>query len=84
MLHHVPTAALRDRLFAEVARVLRPGGVFVAADSVASSELAAPHEGDTYNPIDPAALDRRLAAAGFGQVEVRANARRWAAARKPG
>ena len=25
MLHHVPSAALQDRLFAEVARVLRPG-----------------------------------------------------------
>src|SRR5688572_6352709 len=25
MLHHVPTAELQDRLFAEVARVLRPG-----------------------------------------------------------
>ena len=26
MLHHVPTPALQDSLFAEVARVLRPGG----------------------------------------------------------
>ena len=30
MLHHVPSAHLQDRLFAEVARVLRPGATFVA------------------------------------------------------
>lgn len=28
MLHHVPTPALQDRLFAEAFRVLNPGGVF--------------------------------------------------------
>ena len=36
MLHHVPTVELQDRLFADVRRVLRPGGLFVANDSVAS------------------------------------------------
>lgn len=40
MLHHVPSTELQDRLFAEVARVVRPGGAFVASDSVASDELA--------------------------------------------
>jgi SAM-dependent methyltransferase len=73
MLHHVPTAGGQDRLFAEVARVLRPGGLFVAGDSVASPELQAHHEGDTYNPIDPAALPGRLEAAGFVAVEVKTN-----------
>ena len=34
MLHHVPTAALQDRLFAEAFRVLRPGGVFAGSDGV--------------------------------------------------
>ena len=53
MLHHVPTAQLQERLFAEVARVLRPGGALVAGDSLASEELEAHHEGDTYNPVDP-------------------------------
>src|SRR5580693_5020208 len=33
MLHHVPSAALQDRLLAEVARVLRPGGIFAGVDS---------------------------------------------------
>jgi SAM-dependent methyltransferase len=84
MLHHVPTADLQDRLFAEVARVLRPGGLFVASDSVASDELAAFHHDDTYNPVDPGSVGDRLAAAGFAEVEVRANAFGWAAhARRP-
>ncbi|HET7665386.1 MAG TPA: class I SAM-dependent methyltransferase [Mycobacterium sp.] len=79
MLHHVPTADLQDRLFAEVARVLRPGAALVASDSVASAELEAHHEGDTYNPVDPSTLPDRLAAAGFGDVEVKTNELGWAA-----
>jgi SAM-dependent methyltransferase len=79
MLHHVPTDALQDRLFAEVARVLRSGGAFVAGDSLASEELEAHHEGDTYNPIDPGSLAARLEAAGFADVVVRTNPFGWAA-----
>jgi SAM-dependent methyltransferase len=84
MLHHVPTAGLQDRLFAEVARVLRPGGIFVLGDSLASPDLEAHHEGDTYNPVDPDRLAKRLFQAGFGQAQVRTNPFGWAAqARKP-
>src|SRR3954464_7452230 len=79
MLHHVPTIALQDRLFAEVARVLRPGAALVASDSLGSEELKAHHEDDTYNPVDPATLPERLAAAGFEQVDVRINDFGWAA-----
>jgi SAM-dependent methyltransferase len=79
MLHHVPTAQLQDRLFAEIARMLRPGAPLVASDSVASDELAAHHEGDTYNPVDPVSLPDRLAAAGFERVDVRTNPYGWAA-----
>ncbi len=73
MMHHVPTAELQDRLFAELARVLAPGGVLVISDSVASDDLAALHEDDTYNPIDPGTLPNRLTAAGFAGIDVRAN-----------
>jgi SAM-dependent methyltransferase len=84
MLHHVPTADLQDRLFAEVARVLWPGGLFVAADSVASDDLAAFHDGDTYNPVDPDTVGDRLRDAGFADVEVRSMEYGWAAhARRP-
>jgi len=79
MLHHVPTIALQDRLFAEVARVLRPRAALVASDSLASDELAAHHEDDTYNPVDPDTVAARLEAAGFSEVEVRTNPFGWAA-----
>ncbi len=79
MLHHVPTAELQDRLLAEVLRVLRPGGVLVASDSLGSPELAAAHEGDTYNPVDPDQLSDRLESIGFRGVEVMTNEFGWAA-----
>jgi ubiquinone/menaquinone biosynthesis C-methylase UbiE len=50
MLHHVPTIALQDRLFGEIARVQRPGAALVASDSLASAELAAHHEGAPSTP----------------------------------
>ncbi len=79
MLHHVPSGDLQDRLFAEVARVLRPGAVFVASDSLPSEELAGFHVDDVYNPIDPATVADRLTRAGFSDVEVRSNDYGWAA-----
>jgi SAM-dependent methyltransferase len=36
MLHHIPSVALQDRLLAEVARVVRPGGLFAGTDSLDS------------------------------------------------
>jgi ubiquinone/menaquinone biosynthesis C-methylase UbiE len=85
MLHHVPEAVLQDRVFGEVYRVLRPGGLFVVSDGVARDELAALHVDDIYNPVDPGGVEDRLAAAGFVDIEVRSNDLAWAAhARRPG
>jgi SAM-dependent methyltransferase len=70
MLHHVPLAALQNRLLAEVARVLRPGATFAGADSVASRWLRLIHIGDVLLPIDPATFAARLEAAGFVNVQV--------------
>lgn len=78
MLHHVPTVELQDRLLAEVARVLQPGAPFVASDSLASADMEAHHEGDTYNPVDPDHLAPRAEAAGFTGVEVKTNPYGWA------
>jgi SAM-dependent methyltransferase len=79
MLHHVPSPELQDRLFAEVARVLRSGGSIVAVDSVESEGVRTFHEGDTYQPIDPSTLPARLHDAGFTSVEVRVNEYGWTA-----
>lgn len=79
MLHHVAPATRQDQLLAEIARVLRPGAVLVASDSLASEPLAEMHDGDTYNPVDPRTLPARLTAAGFSDVEVRTNPFGWAA-----
>ncbi len=81
MLHHVPTAALQNRLFAEAFRVLRPGGVFAGSDGVPSWAFRALHFRDTCNPVPPETMPDRLRAAGFGdiEVEVRAGRQRWRA-----
>lgn len=73
MLHHVPSSALQDRLLAEVARVLRPGGTFAGTDSLYSRFFHLLHLFDTMVPVDPASFSRRLEHAGFTrpQVEVK-------------
>jgi SAM-dependent methyltransferase len=73
MLHHVPTAELQDRLFSEIHRLLRPGGVLAGQDSLASDELRELHIDDTYVPVDPAGLRGRLENAGFVDVDVDTN-----------
>jgi ubiquinone/menaquinone biosynthesis C-methylase UbiE len=70
MLHHLPTQREQFLTLYEACRVLRPGGVLVGADSLASQGLHEFHEGDTYNPIDPARLLVFLQAAGFAHVMV--------------
>lgn len=56
MLHHVPTAELQDRIFAEAARVLRPGGLFAGVDSMTSPDFLELHSDDICVPIDPDGL----------------------------
>lgn len=81
MLHHIPTAELQDRLFAEAFRVLRPGGVFAGSDSVTSLKFRILHFRDTCNTVSPETLPDRLRAAGFRDVdvEVRGGRQRWRA-----
>ncbi|HUE32380.1 MAG TPA: class I SAM-dependent methyltransferase [Mycobacterium sp.] len=81
MLHHVPTAELQDRLFAEAFRVLRPGGVFAGSDGVPSLMFRILHFRDTCNPVPPGTLPDRLRAAGFQDVDVKVGTgrQRWRA-----
>jgi SAM-dependent methyltransferase len=54
MLHHLPSGALQDRMLAEVARVLRAGGVFAGTDSIGTGPLFRMlHLGDTLVPVNP-------------------------------
>jgi SAM-dependent methyltransferase len=77
MLHHVPSPAQQDRLFAEARRVLRPGGSFLAADSRVSWAFRLVHLGDTLVPVEPDTLPDRLTRAGFASARVDAGTRRF-------
>jgi SAM-dependent methyltransferase len=84
MLHHVPTAARQNQLLAQAFRVLRPGGVLVCSDSLASNDLHHFHEGDTYNPVEPSSLFGRLQTIGFGRISVIVDQVLMFTAHKPG
>ncbi|MGP3757217.1 class I SAM-dependent methyltransferase [Streptomyces sp. IBSNAI001] len=83
MLHHVPTIALQNCLLAEILRVLRPGGVLVGADSLHSQSLHAFHEGDVYNPVEPAAFLVRLQTLGYVDITLGVGRRLTFSAHKP-
>ena len=84
MLHHVPSLTLQDQLFAEVYRVLRPGGIFAGSDSMRSLLMTIFHIRDTMLLVNPAGLERRLETAGFRDVKVEIGAGRFRfVARRP-
>ena len=70
VLHHMPSSNAQDRLFAELSRLLRPGGVFVGTDSRDTEMIRLGHTDDTFVPVDPETLPQRLEAAGFTDVEL--------------
>jgi len=70
MLHHVPSAALQDQLLAEVARVLRPSGIFAGTDSRYSRFFGLLHLFDTMVVVEPSSFSDRLRAAGFEDIQV--------------
>ncbi|MGH9470633.1 MAG: class I SAM-dependent methyltransferase [Terriglobia bacterium] len=77
MLHHVASPALQDRLFQEIFRTLKPGGVFIAVDSRSSLRMKLVHLWDTLVIVDPDALAGRLERAGFARANIKANGRRF-------
>lgn len=68
MLHHIPTISAQNKVLSEVFRVLRPGGVLIGADSLASNELHHFHVSDTYNPVEPSSLLPRIQTLGFRKI----------------
>lgn len=83
MLHHLPTMPEQYATLTEAFRLLRPGGVLVGSDSLASTELHGFHEGDTYNPIDPARLLVLLQTIGYDWINMTVDYGLVFAARKP-
>ncbi len=85
MFHHIPTDEDQDQVFAELFRLLRPGGALLLADGFDNEGVREFHRGDTYNPIDPDRLVDRLGAAGFTDVEVEGHDLGWfCTAHRPG
>jgi ubiquinone/menaquinone biosynthesis C-methylase UbiE len=70
MLHHVPSTRLQNKVFTEVARVLRPGAVFVGCDRIFRSRFDLTHLFDTKVTVPPESLHVRLWRAGFEKIEV--------------
>jgi len=85
MLHHIPTVAQQDQAFAEIARVLRPGGTFAGTDTLGTGWFFKMiHIGDTLNLVDADDLPPRLERVGFNVAEVRRGSRsfRWRASKR--
>jgi ubiquinone/menaquinone biosynthesis C-methylase UbiE len=70
MLHHLRSGELQDRAFAEIRRVLKPGGVFLAGEINAGWPNRVAHFRSTFVPVDPVTVSARLKAAGFSSASV--------------
>jgi ubiquinone/menaquinone biosynthesis C-methylase UbiE len=70
MLHHLRSNELQDRALAEIGRVLRPGGVFLAFEIQDGWLQRVGHIRSTFVPVDPATAPARLRAAGFSRATV--------------
>ena len=70
MLHHVPEPEMQDRVFAEVHRVLRPGGLFAVVDSLDIQAIRGGHVDDVFVPIHHETLGARLEAVGFSNLVI--------------
>jgi ubiquinone/menaquinone biosynthesis C-methylase UbiE len=69
-LHHLRSCELQDRAFGEIARVLRPGGVFLAFEIQDSWVNRVGHFRSTFVPVAPASVVARLTAAGFSRAAM--------------
>lgn len=70
MLHHLPSGASQERAFAEIRRVLQPGGVFLAFEIQDSWLHRVGHIRSTFVPVLPASVFARLMVAGFSKATV--------------
>jgi SAM-dependent methyltransferase len=70
VLHHLRSRDLQDAALAEIVRVLRPGGVFLALEIHDGWLQRLVHTRSTFVPFAASAANARLNAAGFARVAV--------------
>jgi ubiquinone/menaquinone biosynthesis C-methylase UbiE len=70
VLHHLRSSEAQDRTFAEISRVLRPEGIFVALEIDDSWLSRVVHIRSTFVPVMPGSVDQRLSAAGFRNIRL--------------
>jgi ubiquinone/menaquinone biosynthesis C-methylase UbiE len=70
VLHHLRSSEAQDRAFAEIFRVLKEGGVFVALEIQDGWLTRVAHFRSTFVPVTTDRLNSRLRAAGFSAVSV--------------
>ena len=68
VLHHLRSPDQQDRAFAEIHRVLKPGGRFFAFEIEDGWFQRLIHTKSTFVPVHPATLPARLTAAGFTDI----------------
>jgi ubiquinone/menaquinone biosynthesis C-methylase UbiE len=71
VLHHLRSTDAQDGMFAEVFRVLRPGGVFLTFEITDSWLYRAVHYRSTFTPIVSKSAVARLTAAGFSGIAIK-------------
>jgi ubiquinone/menaquinone biosynthesis C-methylase UbiE len=70
VLHHLRSSDAQDRAFAEIFRVLKPGGVFVALEIQDGWLTRLAHFRSTFVPVSTDRLNSRFGAVGFSNVSV--------------
>jgi ubiquinone/menaquinone biosynthesis C-methylase UbiE len=70
VLHHLRSTEAQDRAFAEIVRVLKPGGIFVALEIQDGWFTRVSHFRSTFVPVSQDGLNSRLRDAGFSNIRV--------------
>jgi len=70
VLHHLKSQEQQERAFAEIHRVLRPGGAFLAMEIGDGWLQRVGHIKSTFVPVAPAAALARLTSLGFSKIVI--------------